>query len=585
VKINSASREHTLRSVGVAFIAIGSLACSAEPAGERPGGYSAAGTSGADAVTTAGTGGSSNVEVTSDTASATNTSAGSGGSMNVPLPMDTDPAALIPARIRRLTNAEYDASAAQLVGTTQQLAQDFAPDARQQGFTVNDAQRVDSVLVKQLFAAAETLAAEARPRFAELAPCDTPETPEACASQFIESFGSQAYRRPLSTEESAGLLEVYRVGADGTSYEDGIELVIRALLQSAGFLYLTELGGGAADENGAVTLTPHELASSLSYLVTGAPPDQALLDAVTDGRLATPEGRVAELLRLRSEAEALSDTRLVRLLREWLAIDRIETTAKDTNIYPAFDGVKPAVASESHAFLNAVLDENSGSLSALLSADVSADNALASVDSASGALPTRLGVLNQGAFLAVHAHAHESTPVLRGVAIGRRIACFDIQTPASLNITVSPPIPDPSLTTRERFAVHSTDPGCASCHVAIDPLGNAFEQFDGMGAYRTLENGKNVDSSTSISLGTDFDGSYADSNELALALAASQQVRDCFARQLFRAAAARTDDTTKAAEDAFVAELKALPEAQQGNVIDTLIQFVSGPVFTHRRTL
>ena len=509
----------------------------------------------------------------------------------MPLPMGTDPEVLLPTRIRRLSNAEYDASAAALLGTSERPAQSFAPDSRQSGYTVNDAQRVDSVLVKQLFAAAETLASQARPNFAQLAPCEGGSDPESCAQAFIDSFGAKAYRRPLDSEEALDLLDVYRVGAEGASYEDGIELVIRALLQSAGFLYLTELGSGAPDANGVITLTPHELASSLSYLITAGPPDQPLLDAAISGRLATPEGRSEQLLRLRDEMRAQSDEHLVRIVREWLSLDRIESTAKDSIAYPLFDTVKSAMVEESTSFIRTVLEESKGSVAELLGADWSVTGntdliRLYSAEVQGGervSLPTRRGILNQGAFLSVHAHAHESTPVLRGVAVARRVACQVISSPASLNINVIPPVPDPNLTTRERFAVHSTDPECATCHNLIDPFGNAFEQFDGMGQHRLEENEQPVDSTTVVAIGADFDGSYQDSNELAEALAQSPEVRSCFARQLFRAAVARSDSSISKAENAFVAELEALPIEQQGNVIDTLVTLASGPLFTHRR--
>lgn len=552
------------------------------------------GTNGASTdASTNGSGGSSSASSNGNgngNGSGSGTTSG-GGTSSVPLPEGTDPVALIPARIRRLSNAEYDASAHAILGSESRPGESFAPDARQAGFTVNDAQRVDTVLVKQLFAAAETLAAEARPRFGELAPCSTPDDAESCAVDFIESFGSTAYRRPLDAEEAEGLLDVYRVGAEGASYEDGIELTIRALLQSAGFLYLTELGDGGHNADGSVSLTAYELANSLSYLMTAGPPDQALVDAALEGKLASAEGRVEELLRLRDQARPESDERLVRLIREWLGIDRIENTAKDSNIYGQFDGVKAAMVAESHDFVKAVLEESSGDVRDFLGATwtVSSDNGLLGLYGASSGsggraeLPARRGILNQGAFLAVHAHAHESTPVLRGVAVARRLGCIDIASPASLNINVVPPVPDPALTTRERFAAHTSDPECVQCHRVIDPFGNAFELFDGMGNQRSEENGKAIDSTTEISIGADFDGSYADSNQLAEALANSATVRSCFARHIFRATVARSDDSVSAAEDAFIEELEAMPAEQQGNVMDTLIAYVSGPLFTHRR--
>ncbi|HKP55083.1 MAG TPA: DUF1587 domain-containing protein, partial [Polyangiales bacterium] len=66
---------------------------------------------------------------------------------------------LIPVRVRRLSNGEYDGTVAALLGTELAPGRGFAPDKRQAGFTANEAQRVDSVLAGQLFAAAEQLAA------------------------------------------------------------------------------------------------------------------------------------------------------------------------------------------------------------------------------------------------------------------------------------------------------------------------------------------------------------------------------------------------------------------------------------------
>ena len=127
--------------------------------------------------------------------------------------------------------------------------------------------------------------------------------------------------------------------------------------------------------------------------------------------------------------------------------------------------------------------------------------------------------------------------MFRGVAIAQRVTCMGLDSPASFNIQVIPPAPDPTVTTRERYDVHVRDSICAGCHDVIDPFGFAFEHYDGMGAYRDLDHGKSVDSAVDVSVGRDFDGHYADSNQLAAALAESPNVRECFARFMFRALA------------------------------------------------
>src|SRR5690606_13812696 len=187
-----------------------------------------------------------------------------------------------------------------------------------------------------------------------------------------------------------------------------------------------------------------------------------------------------------------------------LGIDRILVTAKDSNIYPAFEGLRDEMAQETTDFVRGVMNFDGGSLSTCLTGESAvAGPGLAGVYSNG---PPRNGLLNQGAFLSVYAHAHETSPILRGVAVLRRLACVEIELPTSLSVEIVPPVPDPSLTTRARFNIHAEDPACAQCHSRIDPIGFAFEQFDGMGAYRTTE-GESlaIDSSADIVLGLDFD--------------------------------------------------------------------------------
>jgi hypothetical protein len=490
-----------------------------------------------------------------------------------------------------------------LLGTALSPSADFSfpPDAKQgpanspagAAFTVNDAQRVDPVLADKLDAAAQALVSDARMRgkLDALAPCADPSSSggETCARAFLQTFGARAYRRPLENEEIAGLLKVYHVGADGYTYAEGIDLVTRVLLQSPGFLYTTEIGeAGAAPR---FVMTSNEIATSLSYLLTSGPPDDALLEVAASGRLATPEAREAEARRLL--ATAAGRDRIVRVVREWLGIDDVAHREKSQNVYPEFAGVSRAMEKESRAFIDEVLHNSSGTLAELLTADWTiADPALASIYgvSAAGAGQRtslagvkRRGILNQGAFLSVFASNNGSHPVFRGVAIMRRIACLTIPDPGALGIVVNFPAADPTKTTRARFAAHAMDTGCAGCHATIDNFGFALESFDGIGKERTTENGLPVDTKVTLAAGTDFDGTYANSAELVSALAQSESVKACLARQIFRSTAARSDASVAGAEDAFVETWKQLPAEQQGRLVDVLIAFVRSPMFVQRR--
>jgi Protein of unknown function (DUF1592)/Protein of unknown function (DUF1588)/Protein of unknown function (DUF1595)/Protein of unknown function (DUF1587) len=521
----------------------------------------------------------------------------SGGSGGGPHSAARPPSWLIPARIRRLANAEYDASVQALLSTRRSPASepDFPPDLRRDGFTVNAAQRVDAVIVERLAAAADMLASEAKENgtLARLAPCAAAADRTRCARTFVTTFGARVYRRPLVEEEESALLSLYAVGAQGVSeaasYEEGIAHVTRGLLQSAGFLYVTELGNGEARADATVELTAHEIATSLAYLVTSAPPDAELVAKALSGALAASAERESQARRLFSKEPRAKDT-VVRLVREWLGIDRIDTSAKDSLTYPGFEHEKARIAAESRDFVRAVAFESTGNVSELLGADWTVSSGPLALYRTAGdgpipgstRLADRVGILNQAAFLASYALAHESHPIFRGVAVAQRVTCMGLDSPASFNIQVIPPAPDPTATTRQRYDVHVRDAICAGCHDIIDPFGFSFEHYDGMGAHRALDHGKSVDSAVDVSVRRDFDGHYADSNHLAAALAGSTHVRECFTRFMFRAAVGAGDGAATPGEKEFIDAWRTTPAAMQGNIVETLISYVKGPGFTLR---
>ncbi|PYS25275.1 MAG: hypothetical protein DMG11_23205, partial [Acidobacteria bacterium] len=62
------------------------------------------------------------------------------------------------------------------------------------------------------------------------------------------------------------------------------------------------------------------------------------------------------------------------------------------------------------------------------------------------------------------------------------------------------------LPLRQLMEHHRKNPGCASCHATIDPLGFALENFDAVGRWRSADAGTPVDSSGVLPDGTQFEG-------------------------------------------------------------------------------
>src|SRR5687767_12003126 len=79
---------------------------------------------------------------------------------------------LLPARVRRLTNLEYERSVAALLGTKVSVAGALPPELRQDGYTPNAAQTSAASVATELDRLARELSEDAvARRLPELAPC------------------------------------------------------------------------------------------------------------------------------------------------------------------------------------------------------------------------------------------------------------------------------------------------------------------------------------------------------------------------------------------------------------------------------
>ncbi len=68
----------------------------------------------------------------------------------------------------------------------------------------------------------------------------TPAQEEPCAKEILSTLTRRAYRRPADATDLEALLDFYREGRRGGSFEDGIELALRRLLASPQFLVRAE---------------------------------------------------------------------------------------------------------------------------------------------------------------------------------------------------------------------------------------------------------------------------------------------------------------------------------------------------------
>jgi hypothetical protein len=456
-----------------------------------------------------------------------------------------------PRRLRLLTRNEYASTVADLLLIPRPTVDNLPVESVVDGFDNNaGASVVTNRHLDEFLASAERLVKQALPmvrgRLASCAPAP------GCDRTFITAFGQRVFRRPLSSEEVTRYLALFAPALTGGSFDKGMELVMRTMLSSVHFLYRSEMGEKAPD--GSYRLTPYEVAGALSYFLWGTTPDDELLEAARSGALgdnARPDGFEASARRLIDDGR--SRPAVVAFFRQWLGTDGFLFTNKDSAIYPSFDdAVRRAMVEEQDAFVSFAVFEGTGKFPELYNADyVFASLPLARFYglTGGGATPQKLpgrstpaagprgGLLLLGSVLGMHAHPNESSPVRRGLFVRNRLLCQTLPAPPE-DLNIMPPGLDPTLTTRVRFARHSTDDLCKGCHRYIDDVGFGFERYDGVGAYRSEENGQPIDASGKLlgieDLNADTSMTFDGPAELAALLAASPNAQACLSRQLFR---------------------------------------------------
>jgi hypothetical protein len=399
-------------------------------------------------------------------------------------------------------------------------------------------------LAEQYRKAAEKIAAQALENKWAVLPCaPLVGSEEDCALEFIETFGARAFRRPLTQGDISRYQALFDVSSKDDGFDQGVYWVIAAMLQSPNFLYKPELGEHVGD--GTYELTGYEIASQLSYFIWGTMPDEPLFASAQSGKLTAQDEILKQAKRLLADPRRLAVVRHFAI--QWLDVGRLGISPKDMELFGDYtDDISDAMLEETALFFAQVMFESSGKFPELLTAQHSMINA--DLAAFYGLEVPGLGdehawvdlegtpyggVLTHGAVLAAHAFTNSSSPIHRGVMVRERLLCQELPPPPPGIVVQVPPL-DPELTTRERFLAHSALEPCSSCHQLIDPIGFAFEKFDAVGRYREEEGGFPIDTSGEIVGSQGTDGTFAGLSGMSSQLSQSQEVQDCFARQVLR---------------------------------------------------
>ena len=396
---------------------------------------------------------------------------------------------------------------------------------------------------------------------------------------FIKTFGRRAFRRELTAAEVTTYTSLYTQGStsSGTqsAFTKGAGYVITGMLQSPNFMYRMELG-----DNGA-PLSGSELAAKLSLWLLNTTPSDTMLDAAAKGTFDSADGAAAQAKAMLDSPGAVTAIR--EMHSQLYKIPLFDTITKD-NVAGYSEGLKAEFMAAGTSFFDYIYSKNLG-VKEILTTNVGFAGPLMSAlyglpESGSTVqqvtLSDRSGWYTQAPYLTLWAINNEPDSIHRGVRLNVDSLCLELGPPA-IDL---PPVPALQANQSNRERYEGLTNGCGKpCHtVYINPIGFAFENYDGIGQYRSTDNGKPVDTTGSYPF-SDGTHNFSGAPELMQELANGAQAHECWSKKLASYALER--DIIEA-ERPTVQALGAVSQASGGSLKQVMLALVKSDAFrTH----
>ena len=363
----------------------------------------------------------------------------------------------------------------------------------------------------------------------------------------IRDMGKWVLRGPLEENE----IVLYRgistsVASAGGDFREAVGMILEAMMQSPKFIYRMEnqIGDGSW-----WPIDPYELANRISYIVWGAPPDDALLKAAEAGDLSDLETLRPHIDRMLKDPRAIR--RSEQFVIQWLNLDRLENMQPSRERFPNWSAELAAdMRRETIAFFREVVWKSDRPLSDLLNAQFSyltpklakhygvspQDTQFARYDLSS--VPSRGGLLTHGSVLTIG--GDDASMVTRGLFVLNDLLFSEVgDPPPGLDTT---PVPTSPGNTHRAIAMERIkSESCGGCHSRFEPLAFGLEKYNGLGTFLERdEHGNSLREDGEILFpGDATPTSYETSSEMMQLLAESQRVRECLTRKVTQFAIGR----------------------------------------------
>jgi hypothetical protein len=351
----------------------------------------------------------------------------------------------------------------------------------------------------------------------------TPADETPCARKIITSLATRAFRHPVSTEEVQSLVEFYQAELSEGGFEAGIEMALARILADPRLIYRIEPEPANVGADQLYRISDLELASRLSFFLWSTVPDDELLALAARSKLRDPAVLERQVRRMLKDprAEALS----INFAGQWLNLRGMDSAGPLPLVYPDFDDpLRRAMRREVELLFDSIVREDRSVMDLLTAEDTFVNERLAKhygIPNIYGSqfrrvrlgpdMEMRRGLLGKGAFLTTTSKPERTSPVTRGKWIMTNI------------LGVSPPDPPADVpplkpkaagaagnqkepTMRQKMMEHRVRADCTQCHALMDPIGFSLENFDGIGLWRTHDEGIPVDAAGQVFDGTKIEG-------------------------------------------------------------------------------
>ncbi len=493
--------------------------------------------------------------------------------------------------LARLTVPEYIATVRQAVGVdiSRQARELLPKDLRADGFsntTYNlsvDLQHIESYSTLASIITSKMDVGKFADRFSK-----TRRFTDKDMGALIEKMGAWLLRGPLEKRE----VIVYRgisttVASSGGTYEQAVGLIVEAMLQSPRFIYRVEDQRG---DGGVWPVSQYELASRLSYMIWGGPPDQELFAVAKQGRLYKGDALEKQVDRMLADERA--EARALQFVSEWLNLDSLANLQPNREHFPEWE---PQLAEDMRRetlayFQHVALDEEEP-LSRLLNYPAAfaterlakhyrfpnaAAGKVLNLSSEQSSAPNlrrynyadsqRGGLLTQGSVLTIG--GDNASMVTRGLFVLHDLLRGVVKDPPPCVNTT--PVPTrPGLTQRLIAQGRIESDACGGCHSRFEPLAFGLERFDGLGSYAEKDKHGNElrDDGEILVPGQPGPIQYSSARELMDKLAEQERVKESLTWKVVQFAIGRPPTAKNARE---IQQIHNAAQAAGGSYRDTM---------------